>query len=110
MTNRRFFLLGAAAVLATPAIVRAESLMRIAAPRLIVPESDQVLGYQMVNADHAALVADIQAIQERIIAEFVYDLSESAMDMLVYGTSFTRTNADGIPHHVPFLEAVRLTA
>lgn len=38
MTNRRAFLFGAAALLAAPAIVRADSIMRVVAPKFVLPE------------------------------------------------------------------------
>lgn len=107
MTNRRFFLLGAAVVLATPAIVRAESLMRIAAPRLIVP--GPMTAFE-VDVREAELISAIRARYDRVYAELYADLNKALEDQLIHGTSFTRTDVNGIPHHVPFLEAVRLIA
>lgn len=64
MTNRRFFLLGAAAVLATPAIVRAESIMRVVAPRLIVPMTANEILLRQVKA---------QAMRTMLYPPMIYD-------------------------------------
>jgi len=50
MTNRRAFLLGLGATLAAPAVVRADNIMRIAAPRLIVlPVAGTILPFVQPN-------------------------------------------------------------
>ena len=46
---RRSFLTGLVGVLAAPAIVRAESLMKVVAPKLVVPEIDDIVGYRWVR-------------------------------------------------------------
>lgn len=79
MTNRRFFLLGAAAVLATPAIVRAESLMRVVAPKLMT-------GREIAD-QHFVLLSDIEKIVRppMILPSHVAYYDPSKVQYLLYG-------------------------
>lgn len=91
MTNRRQFLLGAAAVIATPAIVRAESLMRVVAPKLIVPMSaTEVVLRQSIAAE------DLLALMEERRAAFLDAMSKTIEQTLFYGNSMFETNHDGL--------------
>lgn len=49
--NRRGFLKGMLGLAAAPAIVRAESLMKIAAPKIIVPKEKKILTLSALAAD-----------------------------------------------------------
>ena len=69
MTSRRFFLLGAASLIAAPAIVRADSLMKIVVPKPVLgPLNEYLL---------AAMLRDIETVNARIEQAVFSDLFEA---------------------------------
>lgn len=87
MTNRRSFLFGGAALIASPAIVRAESLMKLAVPK---PAASLVIPWPPSPSD-------IYVVQLWDQMEYM----KSAMDAACYGTGALIIKP-GAVNHVPF--------
>src|SRR5690349_20278622 len=84
MTTRRSFLAGLVGALAAPAVVRAESLMRVAAPQLLVPDAlaaasgqlwywQQVVGSWIETRGLYRFEYEIPSIPERTSGEVRFD-------------------------------------
>lgn len=73
--NRRSLLLGSLGLLAAPAIVRAESLMKIVVPKPRVLTLNEVMGIRY--------------------AELLATYAQSMDDLMCFGTSFTQFTANG---------------
>lgn len=89
MITRRSMLLGLGAALTTPAIVRAESLMRVVMP---------------VQPDNKWAPELIDAIVATMMQCHAADLNAAVLGSMLYGQAVWQTESDGIPHHVPLAE------
>lgn len=69
MTNRRAFILGAAAVLAAPAIVKAENLMKIAVLRHSVHLHAGTISREQFNKMIKAVYDDYQMVGKWVVFE-----------------------------------------
>lgn len=88
MTTRRLFLAGAASLIAAPAIVRAESLMKI-----VMPKPKVILSLKLTAADIARINGQRLVAMDRIIhPPMVW--SESNREMM------RLTPIDPEPYHV----------
>lgn len=74
MIARRSFLTGLSALIAAPAIVRAESLMKVRAPRIVVPrwEADLIMPYgRSPMMDALSELRELRELWEREIMDAV---------------------------------------
>lgn len=136
--SRRSFFTGLATLIATPAIVRAESLMKLAPTRIIFKPStlvitdypldmdvtrlDVLYGYMRVRPEWTAIVPEfplsLDKYSERILAPLVNRLAQSVADAVMdgNGASWVTFEADGtgsLPkgarQRVPAIAPIRLS-
>lgn len=126
--SRRSFFTGLATLIAAPAIVRAESLMKLASTRIAkvsmrelgeysiydqtVIRLDVLYGSMRVRPEWTAIVPEfpisIDKYSERILAPMVNRLKKQVADAIMYGNGvvFAENNSH-VLHHVPLASLLR---
>lgn len=103
--SRRSFFTGFATLIAAPAIVRAESLMKLGRTEIIKPWTPELVtrldvfyGSMYVKPEWTAAIFDItlDEYSERILAPMGNRLAKSVTDAVMYGQSATRYDLSGI--------------
>lgn len=110
--SRRSFFTGLATLIAAPAIVRAESLMKLA-PTLIIPKpitfaldlgvgDDQTVIWQMANKSTFQFIPyegplySLNEYSERILTPMINRLAQNVADAVMYGNSIAKYDLAGI--------------
>lgn len=111
--SRRSFFTGLATLIAAPAIVRAESLMKLAPTRIISPTTliitdypinmdvtrlDVLYGSMRVRPEWTALIPDItlDECSLKILAPMINRLAQNVSDAVMYGQSVAKYDLAGI--------------
>jgi hypothetical protein len=85
MTNRRFFMLGAGALIAAPAIVRAESLMKlfVPTPEILLPTQYAMETYSLGFA--VTLEAFEENLYESLMARYDVTIAGAMLNSMAIG-------------------------